>query len=277
MDNIREMMEILRDTVHRVLIFLVEHLERPASSGGQAGAVAQGAITSATCFSLRDKFLTPSEVRLYRWLLDAADGKAAIFPKVRVTDILKVIDAPHHMDEAVSIDRRSVSFLVCDLKTMKPLIAVDAEGSRSRSTSFPAVSRAFRGAGLPVASLSETSLDDELSCRKLVQRRIDEVLVTCKARQPAVCSNAGAKASPRMTVDPVSALEQLQKASIKDAPRKAQKEDGSKPRTEAFGKHVNGDKDQSAQQDTVRALSYTLDRSRNCPSGLRYRRHPAAA
>ena len=107
-------------------------------------------------FVMRDRFLSEHESLLLRTLTQAVAGQAVICPKVRVADVLAVLDASDNMEDAIAIDRKSVSFLLCDIDDMKPIAAISVLQSRVRIGSHVGgvVERAFCAAGIPVVFVS---------------------------------------------------------------------------------------------------------------------------
>ena len=105
-------------------------------------------------YRVRDDFLSASELSFYHVLLTALNGRAVICPKVGLSDIL-FVTRPHENRSAYNrIAQKHVDYLVCDPRTLKPLIGVeldDASHARSdRQARDKFVERAFVAAHLPL-------------------------------------------------------------------------------------------------------------------------------
>lgn len=115
-------------------------------------------------FVKRDQFLSCDEINLHRSLVRAVGNHAIICPKVRAADVLAVLDASKNMDDAVAIDRKSVGFLLCDIDSMRPSVAVSLlpGGESLESRLVGKVERALCAAGIPVVFVSpeECSVED---------------------------------------------------------------------------------------------------------------------
>lgn len=115
-------------------------------------------------FVKRDQFLSGDELNLLRSLTRAVGRHAVICPKVRVADVLAVLNASTNLDDAITIDRKSVGFLLCDTETMKPSVAVSLlrDGDSLQPRLVGKVERALCAAGIPVVFVSpeECSVGD---------------------------------------------------------------------------------------------------------------------
>ncbi|MCX5658702.1 MAG: DUF2726 domain-containing protein [Planctomycetota bacterium] len=105
-------------------------------------------------FRLQDEFLSPAELLFYRSLFVAVGDLAVICPKVRVGDILYVIDRKMNMGHANRIERKHVDFLLCDPEGMQPLGVVELDDSshdrEDRSARDQMLDEAYAAAGLAV-------------------------------------------------------------------------------------------------------------------------------
>jgi hypothetical protein len=91
---------------------------------------------------VNSRFLSDVELSFFRALRQAAGTWAAIFPKVALQDLL-IADRPGDNER---IDHRQVDFVLFDLETMRPLLAIDLETRPSRDT---LVDDLLGDAGLP--------------------------------------------------------------------------------------------------------------------------------
>lgn len=118
----------------------------------------------ANPFRLRGQFLNAHEFALLSRLMMAVSPHALVFPKVRVSDVLSIIDATRNMDDALAIDRKRVDFLLCDMETVQPRAAIyiAPECRGERRVIFSKVEKAMRAAKLPVIHIEQPacSIDD---------------------------------------------------------------------------------------------------------------------
>lgn len=117
---------------------------------GLGGASQVGRLPSRT----RDDFLSPAEFSFFHVLCQAVGDRAYVCAKIRVADILFVVDRRQNMGDANRIAQKHVDFLLCDPATMKPLAAVELDDSshrrddRAERDAF--LDRAFEAAALPL-------------------------------------------------------------------------------------------------------------------------------
>lgn len=83
-------------------------------------------------YHLRDHFLSPAELNFYMVLRGVIDRRAVLCTKVGLADIFYVRkgnDASRWRIYTNKIDRKHVDFLLCDLKTMQPLVGIELDDS----------------------------------------------------------------------------------------------------------------------------------------------------
>jgi hypothetical protein len=111
---------------------------------------------TALPFKLRDDFLSPAEVSFYHVLRAAVDEHGLVFTKINLADLFFVAAGDHRQNRALANrgDRKHVDFLVCDPKTLKPIVALELDDQsharadrKNRDTIVDAV---FHAAGLPL-------------------------------------------------------------------------------------------------------------------------------
>jgi hypothetical protein len=108
-------------------------------------------------YRLRDDFLSPAELSFFRVLQVAADGWAVALAKVSLGDLFYAASGDSGENRAYrnKIDRKHVDFLLCDPRTIAPLVGIELDdrshqrADRQRRDSF--VERVFGAAGLPLA------------------------------------------------------------------------------------------------------------------------------
>jgi len=106
-------------------------------------------------YLLKNSVMTPTELMFFETLLLAVDNKYHIFSQIHFDAILnnKIIGQPWS-GAFRHINQKSVDFLICDLKTTRPLLAIELDdkthswGNR-QARDFEEV-RIFEMAGLPL-------------------------------------------------------------------------------------------------------------------------------
>lgn len=109
---------------------------------------------SALPFKLRDDFLSPAEVSFYQVLRSVVGERALIFTKVNLADLFFVATGDHRQNRALAnrVDRKHVDFLLCDLKSVRPIVALELDDQSharaDRKTRDQLVEAVFAAAGL---------------------------------------------------------------------------------------------------------------------------------
>ncbi len=105
-------------------------------------------------YRLRDDFLSPAEASFYQVLHSIVTDHLLICPKVGLADIFFVTRPHENAAFRNKIDRKHVDFLLCDPKTLKPLMGIELDDSShqraSRVTRDEFVDEVFAVAHLPL-------------------------------------------------------------------------------------------------------------------------------
>jgi hypothetical protein len=107
-------------------------------------------------FKLRDDFLSTAEHSFYQVLRTVVGEKMLICPKVNLSDLFFVATGDHRKNRALAnrIDRKHVDFLLCDPKTVRPLVGIELDDKsherEDRKTRDELVEAVFAAAGLPL-------------------------------------------------------------------------------------------------------------------------------
>jgi predicted RNA-binding Zn-ribbon protein involved in translation (DUF1610 family) len=80
-------------------------------------------------YRLRDDFLSPAEASFYQVLHSIVTDRLLICPKVGLGDIFFVARPNENAAYRNKIDRKHVDFLLCDPKTLKPLMGIELDDS----------------------------------------------------------------------------------------------------------------------------------------------------
>ena len=108
-------------------------------------------------YRIRDDFLSPAELSFYLVLKSAVSEWAIISTKVSLGDLFyaRSNDPSEYRTATNKIDRKHVDFLLCDPKTVKPLLGIELDDKSHRRADRQErdefVGRVFESAGLPLA------------------------------------------------------------------------------------------------------------------------------
>ncbi len=105
-------------------------------------------------YRVRDDFLSPAELSFYKVLSSVLGNYFVIQSKVRLADIFFV---PHMKEKRTyfnKISQRHLDFLICDAKTMKPLLGIELDDTSHRRPEREArdefMEKVFQSAKLPL-------------------------------------------------------------------------------------------------------------------------------
>jgi len=108
-------------------------------------------------YHLRDDFLSRAERSFYHVLRSTVADWAVVCPKVSLGDLFfaQTGDYGQNRSWMNRIDRKHVDFLLCDPKTMRPLLGIELDDASHRKPKQAQrdrfVERVFAAAGLPLA------------------------------------------------------------------------------------------------------------------------------
>lgn len=115
------------------------------------------AVPKELPFRRRDDFLSPAERSLFGVLCQVMGSTAVICPKVRVADLIFVVDRRSNQGHANKIDRKHVDFVICTTDTVTPRVVIELDDSShfraDRAERDEFVDAAFQAAGLPVVRI----------------------------------------------------------------------------------------------------------------------------
>ena len=105
-------------------------------------------------YRARDNLLSPAELSFFHVLRQVTSGQFYVCVKVRIGDLLFVVDRRNNLAHANRIERKHVDFVLCDPKTMEPKLVVELDDSshqrKDRQDRDELVDAAFAAAGLPI-------------------------------------------------------------------------------------------------------------------------------
>ena len=107
-------------------------------------------------YLIRDDFLSPAELSFYLVLKSAVSDWALVCPKVALGDLFhaKSSDPSKYRTYTNKIDRKHVDFLLCDVKTVRPILGIELDDKShqrpDRQERDEFVEKVFAAAKLPL-------------------------------------------------------------------------------------------------------------------------------
>lgn len=155
-----------------------------------------------------DEFISPAELNFFFNLKSVVGDSAQIFSKVKLSDLFyaKTGDFGKNRSYTNRIDRKHVDFLLCDLKTLKPILGIELDdkshqrSDRQERDDF--VNHVFEAANLPLMHVSvqrgysQTELKSKISAYLSGKPNIDEQPRQEKETSPR-CPKCGSEMVPR--------------------------------------------------------------------------------
>lgn len=152
--------------------------------------------TDSLPYRRRDDFLSAAEAVFFRALLTAAPEEAVILAKVRISDLLYVVDQRSNFGSFNRISAKHVDFVILDKRSLEPRAAIELDDSshrrEDRRSRDAFVEAAFEAAGLPLLRFPVSRSYDIGS----LGSRISDVLATRSLHV----------APPPQTLSPVATL-----------------------------------------------------------------------
>jgi len=130
-------------------------------------------------YLLRDDFLSPAEQSFYLILKHTVSDWALIFPKVSLGDLfyVKSNDPSKYRSYTNKIDRKHVDFLLCDLKTVRPLLGIELDDKshqkRNRRERDEFVEKVYKAAKLPLVRIQVRRTYSTSDLDSLLRQHID--------------------------------------------------------------------------------------------------------
>lgn len=143
-------------------------------------------------YLVRDDFLSPAEQSFYMVLKNAVSDWALVCPKVALGDLfyVKSNDASKYRGYTNKIDRKHVDFLLCDPKTVRPLLGIELDDKSHRRPDRQMrdtfVENVFATAKLPLARLDVQNAYNPAELNILLRQKLQ--LGTAPLSMPAMPS-----------------------------------------------------------------------------------------
>ena len=110
-------------------------------------------------YLIRDDFLSAAEISFYHVLKTAVSDWAVVCPKIPLGDLfyVKTSDNSKYRIYTNKIDRKHLDFLLCDPKTMRPLLGIELDDKshqrKDRQERDELVENIFKVTNLPLARI----------------------------------------------------------------------------------------------------------------------------
>jgi len=147
-------------------------------------------------YRLRDDFLSRAELSFYHVLRVTVADWAVVCPKVSLGDLFfaQAGDYGRNRSWMNRIDRKHIDFLLCDPRTMRPLLGIELDDAshrqQKRGERDQFVEQVFATAGLPLARVlvqaeyDTRELNTYLQGRIGVQKPVSGVVASSPAAEP---------------------------------------------------------------------------------------------
>ena len=129
-------------------------------------------------YTSRGKLLTQSELKFYRTLQEATQGRWTLFAMVRIADLIRVAPGtPKHLSWHNRISCKHIDFVVCDNDELTPLVGIELDDpsherpDRQERDRF--VNQAFKDAELPLLRIPTADSYDPETLHAQIARYSD--------------------------------------------------------------------------------------------------------
>ena len=130
-------------------------------------------------YELNNNFLSPAEQSFFFVLKSTVSDWAMVCPKVKLGDLFKVEsnDPSKFRTYTNKIDRKHVDFLLCDLKTARPMLGIELDDSSHRRADRQRrdelVQNVFKAANLPLVQIPVRTAYAPAELNALLKRQLD--------------------------------------------------------------------------------------------------------
>jgi hypothetical protein len=146
-------------------------------------------------YRLRDDFLSSAESSFYRVLLLAVGDDAVVYPKVNLADIFFVVKPNENQAYRNKIDRKHVDFLLCDPKSLQPIVGIELDDSShkraDRQERDDFVDSVFESAKLPLVHVPVRFSYSAGELAELLAPHFDHLLSSLEERSRSPVTDAG--------------------------------------------------------------------------------------
>lgn len=153
-------------------------------------------------FKLRDDFLSNAELSFYQVLRGVVAQRALVFTKVNLGDLFFVATGDQRKNRALAnrIDRKHVDFLLCDPKTVRPIVAIELDDKSherpDRMERDELVQGVFSAAGLPLIRIAVKASYAPLDAEALISPYLKPLAAATVPVQPMETAAAPSDRTP---------------------------------------------------------------------------------
>lgn len=142
----------------------------------------------------RDHFLSAAELSFFHVLNQVTASHFHVCTKVRISDLLYVVNRRENLGHANRIDRKHVDFVLCNPKTMQPILVVELDDAshqrRDRQERDALVDAAFLAADLPILHVPCRSNYDPENLKQQIRSVLSlTATATLPPTPPAISEN----------------------------------------------------------------------------------------
>lgn len=155
----------------------------------------------------RDDFLSAAELKFFHFLRQVVGQHFHVCAKVRIGDLLYVVNRNKNMGHANRIERKHVDFVLCDPASMQPKLVIELDDSShqrpDRQERDRLVDAAFSAASFPILHVRCRSQysPDELS--QQIREALNPVAVPNENSSPTATLAPPPLAEPANTANPI--------------------------------------------------------------------------
>ena len=139
-------------------------------------------------YALRDAFLSPAEISFFHVLKGVLGPEHHLIAKVRLADLFFVWKQRTNQAAFNRIGMKHVDFVVCDAKTMQPLLAVELDDASHRTEKTKQrdafVDKVFAAAKLPLMRVPAARGYVTAELREMVTAALDPDSIQAKPASP---------------------------------------------------------------------------------------------
>jgi hypothetical protein len=139
-------------------------------------------------YRLRERFLSTPELALLHTLQEMVGSRYIVCPKVALNDVFYIVRPNENVHFFNKIFRKHVDFLLCDPRTLKPVMGIELVKPVGRSETRDAdqfMADLFLSAGMPLVHVPSSERYTQGDLAELFQRAIKKVRESAPLRAPA--------------------------------------------------------------------------------------------
>ncbi len=161
-------------------------------------------VSQALPYRVRDDFLSNAELSFYHVLKTMAGEKVTICPKVSLAEIFFVNQQKDFYAFQNRINRKRIDFLLCDAKTLDPILAIELDDSshqrQDRIERDAFVDEVFKNARLPLVHIPVRTTYNMQELALVFKSVVHDQAAANQPPAPAVQTPSGVPICPKCGV-----------------------------------------------------------------------------